>query len=120
MAIRVLIVDDTDHVRNMLSHMLTLDGFDVVGATGGASEAIGALGQAAPDIVIMDLKMPIMDGIAATRVIRHDHPTLPIRGTPHERAAAHSITSSARASSVGGTSRPSTLAVPHLFCYLWP
>jgi len=77
-AIRVLIVDDTDHVRNMLSHMLTLDGFDVVGATGGASEAIGALGQAAPDIVIMDLKMPIMDGIAATRVIRQDHPTLPI------------------------------------------
>ncbi|TML77233.1 MAG: response regulator [Actinobacteria bacterium] len=77
-AIRVLIVDDTDHVRNMLSHMLTLDGFDVVGAAGGASEGIGALGQAAPDIVIMDLKMPIMDGIAATRMIRQDHPTLPI------------------------------------------
>ncbi len=78
MAIRVLIVDDTDHVRNMLSHMLTLDGFEVVGAAGGASEAIGTLGHTEPDIVIMDLKMPIMDGIAATRLIREGHPTLPI------------------------------------------
>lgn len=78
MTIRVLIVDDTDHVRNMLSHMLTLDGFEVVGATGGASEAIGSLGLIEPDIVIMDLKMPIMDGIAATRLMREGHPTLPI------------------------------------------
>ncbi len=78
MTIRVLIVDDTDHVRNMLAHMLTLDGFDVVGTAGGASEAIGSLGETSPDIVIMDLKMPIMDGIAATRVIREDHATLPI------------------------------------------
>ena len=78
MAIRVLIVDDTDHVRNMLSHMLTLDGFEVVGAAGGASEAIGTLSLSEPDIVIMDLKMPIMDGIAATRAMREDHPTLPI------------------------------------------
>ena len=62
----------------MLSHMLTLDGFDVVGATGGASEAIGSLEQTEPDIVIMDLKMPIMDGIAATKLIRENNPTLPV------------------------------------------
>jgi CheY-like chemotaxis protein len=78
MTVRVLIVDDTEHVRNMLSHMLTLDGFEVVGAAGGASEAIGLLEEASPDIVIMDLKMPVMDGIAATRVMRKDHATLPI------------------------------------------
>ena len=76
--IRVLIVDDTDHVREMLAHMLKLDGFDVVGTAAGASEAIGSLGLTHPDIVIMDLKMPIVDGIAATRLIREDHPTLPI------------------------------------------
>ena len=78
MAIRVLIVDDTDHVRDMLAHMLNLDGFEVVAALGGASEAIGSIDQMKPDIVIMDMKMPIMDGITATRVIREDHPTLPI------------------------------------------
>jgi len=62
----------------MLAHMLNLDGFEVVGALGGASEAIGSLDLMKPDIVIMDMKMPIMDGISATRVIREDNPTLPI------------------------------------------
>ena len=78
MTIRVLIVDDTDHVRDMLAHMLNLDGFEVVGALGGASEAIGSIDLMKPDIVIMDQKMPIMDGITATRIIREEHPTLPI------------------------------------------
>lgn len=73
-----MIVDDTDHVRDMLVHMLNLDGFDVVGALGGASEAIGSIDLMRPDIVIMDMKMPIMDGISATRIIREDHPTMPI------------------------------------------
>jgi len=76
--IRVLIVDDTDHVREMLAHMLKLDGFNVVGTAAGATEAIDSLGLTQPDIVIMDLKMPIVDGIAATRLIREEHPTLPI------------------------------------------
>lgn len=78
MAIRVLIVDDTDHVREMLAHMLKLDGFNVVGTAGGATEAIESLGLTQPDIVIMDLKMPIVDGITATQLIREEHPTLPI------------------------------------------
>lgn len=78
MGIRVLIVDDTDHVREMLAQMLKLDGFNVVGTTAGAAEAIGSLGLTQPDIVIMDLKMPIVDGIAATKLIREEHPTLPI------------------------------------------
>jgi len=76
--IRVLIVDDTDHVREMLAHMLNLDGFNVVGTAAGATEAIDSLGLTQPDIVIMDLKMPIVDGIAATKLIREEHATLPI------------------------------------------
>ncbi|MGZ4127737.1 MAG: response regulator [Actinomycetota bacterium] len=78
MGIRVLIVDDTDHVREMLSHMLTLDGFTVVGAAAGAAEAMDTLDDADPDIVIMDMKMPHVDGIAATSSIREQHPTLPV------------------------------------------
>src|SRR6266567_9162966 len=76
--IRVLIVDDTDHVREMLAQMLKLDGFSVVGTAAGATEAIDSLGLTQPDIVIMDLKMPIVDGIAATKLIREEHQTLPI------------------------------------------
>jgi CheY-like chemotaxis protein len=76
--IRVLIVDDTDHVREMLAHMLALDGFDVVGAAAGGAEAIGLLDESRPDIVIMDMKMPIMDGITATGIIREQHATMPV------------------------------------------
>lgn len=78
MAIRVLIVDDTDHVREMLAQMLLLDGFDVVGKARSGSEAIAMVSLAAPDIVIMDYKMPQMDGITATRQIREVVPTMPV------------------------------------------
>jgi DNA-binding NarL/FixJ family response regulator len=77
-AIRVLIVDDTDHVREMLAQMLLLDGFEVVGKAAGGSEAIAMVSLAAPDIVIMDYKMPKMDGITATRGIREIAPTTPV------------------------------------------
>ncbi len=77
-AVRVLIVDDTDHVREMLAQMLLLDGFEVAGKARSGSEAIAMVSMAAPDIVIMDYKMPGMDGITATRRIREVASTLPV------------------------------------------
>lgn len=78
MSVRVLLVDDTDHVREMLAQMLTLDGFDVAGRASSGVEAIELARTCAPDIVIMDYKMPLMDGITATRAIRSEAPTLPV------------------------------------------
>lgn len=78
MAVRVLIVDDTDHVREMLAQMLLLDGFDVVGKASGGEEALRLVEAGAPDIVIMDYKMPEVDGITATRWIREVSPTMPV------------------------------------------
>jgi response regulator NasT len=78
MAVRVLIVDDTNHVREMLAQMLMLDGFDVVGKASGGAEAIAITTMAVPDIVIMDYKMPEMDGITATERIREIAPRVPI------------------------------------------
>jgi len=78
MTIRVLIVDDTDHVREMLAQMLLLDGFEVAGKAAGGQEAIRMVGSRSPDIVIMDYKMPTMDGITATREIRAIAPTIPV------------------------------------------
>ena len=77
-AIRVLIVDDTDHVRDMLVHMLTLDGFHVVGQAASGPQALTLIDAVEPDIVIMDLKMPVMDGITATQRMRETLPTIPI------------------------------------------
>ena len=73
--IKVMVVDDTDHVRNMLTSMLTLDGFDVVGAAAGGAEAIDTLDAAAPDVVVIDYKMPGMDGLTTARTIREKRPS---------------------------------------------
>lgn len=70
-----MVVDDTDHVRNMLTSMLTLDGFDVVGAAPGGAEAIELLDGSDPDVVVIDYKMPGMDGLTTARTIRERRPS---------------------------------------------
>jgi CheY-like chemotaxis protein len=78
MAIRVMVVDDTHHVREMLSTMLELDGFDVVAKIDGGQAAVDAVSKADPNVVVMDYKMPGMDGITATRKIRALAPNVPV------------------------------------------
>jgi CheY-like chemotaxis protein len=70
MAIRVMVVDDTEHVRNMLATMLELDGFDVVAKLDGGRAAIDSVAAVTPNVIVMDYKMPEMDGITATKEIR--------------------------------------------------
>jgi CheY-like chemotaxis protein len=72
--IRVMVVDDTDHVRRMLTSMLSLDGYAVVGDASSGSEAVAAVVDADPDIVVIDYKMPGMDGLATARGIRERRP----------------------------------------------
>ena len=68
--VRVMVVDDTDHVRNMLVDMLELDGFEVVGQAASGEDACAMAEDAAPDVIVMDYKMPGMDGLTAARTIR--------------------------------------------------
>lgn len=70
-AVRVMVVDDTDHVRNMLVDMLELDGFEVVGQAASGEEAVETVVGAEPDVIVMDFKMPGMDGLTAARAIRN-------------------------------------------------
>jgi len=71
---RVLIVDDAEDVRKLLGMMLQSEGIDVVGeAADGAQGAELALEQDI-DCVIMDLRMPVMGGIEATRRIKESKP----------------------------------------------
>ncbi|MDQ4025123.1 MAG: response regulator [Actinomycetota bacterium] len=75
MTVKVLVVDDTDHVRAMLVDMLELDGFDVVGEAGSGKEAVDAAAAHDPDVIVMDYKMPEMDGLTAARAIRETRPS---------------------------------------------
>jgi CheY-like chemotaxis protein len=74
MTVSVLVVDDTDHVRRMLVEMLKLDGFEVVGAAVDGADAVNAATEFDPDVIVMDLRMPVVDGIEATRQIKATRP----------------------------------------------
>lgn len=74
MTVRVLVVDDTDHVRRMLVEMLTLDGFQVVGEAVDGAHAVVLASEVDPDVIVMDLRMPQVDGIEATRQIKATRP----------------------------------------------
>ncbi len=75
MAIRVLIVDDHSVVREGLRMFLVRDlDLEVVGEAADGAEALEQARQLRPDVVVMDLLMPVMDGIAATRSIRRELP----------------------------------------------
>ncbi|MAU01877.1 MAG: DNA-binding response regulator [Anaerolineaceae bacterium] len=70
MTIRILLVDDQALFREGLHTLLSVhDDLEVVGEAGNGQEAIDAVDKLAPDVVLMDLRMPVLNGVAATRQI---------------------------------------------------
>ncbi|HSO57796.1 MAG TPA: response regulator transcription factor, partial [Paenisporosarcina sp.] len=73
--IRVLIADDHHVVRRgLLFFLKTQKDMDVVGEATNGKEAVELTAKLKPDVVLMDLVMPIMDGIQATKKIKAQHP----------------------------------------------
>lgn len=67
MSVRVLVVDDTEHVRQMMAAMLQIQGFEVVGEAADAKGALELAADTSPDVIVLDFRMPDVDGITTTR-----------------------------------------------------
>jgi pilus assembly protein CpaE len=86
--IKVLIVDDIAETRENIRKLLQFENdFEVVGAVGTGRAGIDAARELKPDVVLMDINMPDMDGIKATELIRQDNPStqiviLTVQGDP--------------------------------------
>jgi len=80
-AIRVLLVDDHKVIRQALTGALKSEaGIDVIGEAANGQEAIAQAGDLRPDVILMDVSMPIMSGIEATRIIHEQWPQIRIIG----------------------------------------
>ena len=94
-AIRVMVVDDHELVRFALRAALDdEDGIDVVAECSDGQEAVDVVGEVQPDVVVMDLSMPRLNGVEATRQILEREPAvrvLVLTSAPHGELAARAL-----------------------------
>ena len=74
MAKNILIVDDAAFKRMMIKDIITKNGYNVVGEAENGAKAIEKYGELKPDLVLMDITMPEVDGIAALKKIKGSDP----------------------------------------------
>jgi two-component system cell cycle response regulator DivK len=84
---RILLVEDNEMNRDMLSRRLTRSGYDVVIAVQG-EEGVALARTASPDLVLMDMSLPVLDGWEATRRLKEDPAT---REIPVIALTAHAM-----------------------------
>ena len=76
---KVLLVDDHAPIRKSLRQLINLrDDFEVVGEGSNGAEAVQAVDDLSPDIVLMDMNMPVMNGVEATKAIKKRHPEVQV------------------------------------------
>lgn len=113
---RVLAVDDSDvFLRVAASVISDTSGLRLVGAAGSGEEAIRLLPELQPDLVLVDLNMPGMDGIETTRIIRQDEPQTIVIVVSADLAG---LSDAARAAGAAATLDKRDFA-PHTLDALW-
>ena len=77
--IKVLIADDQELIRQSLQIVLdTKDDIEVIATAASGQEVIGAVRENIPDVILMDVRMPKMDGVSCTKIIKENHPEIKI------------------------------------------
>lgn len=75
---RLILVEDDRGVREALRDLLTDSEFDVIGEAGNGRDGVQLALELDPDVVLMDLRMPVMGGLEATRQIKHQRPAIQV------------------------------------------
>jgi DNA-binding NarL/FixJ family response regulator len=75
---RLLVVDDHEMLRTALVDLLVQAGFEVVGQAADGADAVALAKQLEPDVVLMDLRMPVLGGLDATRLIKDACPSIQV------------------------------------------
>ena len=105
---RVLVVDDAANLRELLTVLLEVeDDFEVVGTAADGQQAIAAAVALRPDVVLLDLAMPVMDGLQALPALRENLPGARIvifSGFEHQALAEEALQAGADAYIEKGTS----------------
>lgn len=77
--IRIMLADDHAHAREAMKDIIELDpSFEVVGEAVNGREAVALSGQCMPDLILMDIRMPVLDGLEATKAIKERYPYVKI------------------------------------------
>ncbi len=112
--IRVLVVEDTPVVREFLVHIFSSDpGILVVGTAANGEEALDAVLQTKPDVITMDIHMPKLNGLDATRRIMETHPTpiVIVSGSANTKEASWAFTA-LEAGALAVVERPAGIGHP--------
>jgi DNA-binding NarL/FixJ family response regulator len=97
---RVLVVDDSSSIRSEIRHLLEDAGLTVVGEGSHGAEGVMLARELRPNVVVMDIRMPILDGIAATEYITRELPNT--RVIVFSAFDDHELTNAARAAGASG------------------
>ncbi len=113
-AIRVLVVDDSPTVRERIAEVLCgQPDLVICGEAKNGVEAVAMAGRLSPDMIVMDVVMPDMDGITATREIMAEHPTAILINTAHtEYRAANVVFEALKAGALDVVAKPLAMDDP--------
>lgn len=79
MALRILIIDDSSEVRYVMRKVFESEpGLLVCGEASNGKEGIEMAGQVHPNLIILDLSMPVMNGLEAAKILNHSMPSVPL------------------------------------------
>ncbi len=116
MDVRVLVVDDNSDVRALYRRIFRDDHEVIlVGEAANGREAVDMIDETIPDVVVMDVQMPVLDGVGATRAIKERWPQIAVLGctASDDRSLTRAMTD-AGASAYIDKSKASTLLLPLL------